>query len=231
MPPFKMYFFVSFIFFFVVNWKADSGMDKGSIRTKSDSLAVNNSAINDSLKQAFKASDIDKAFSFFIDSLQGENETLHDASISTGKIKNKKFIDKVRKRVKLIIQEKASRKLFFQKAIKYASWMLFLLMPIFALLLMMLHWRRKKYYVSHLVFAVNMHTFIFLILTIMLLITSDAKGYLFFLIPFYTVLSMKKFYNQPWGKTILKFFILTTLYNFVLLAAFISVFVISFGTF
>lgn len=231
MPPFKMYFFVSFIFFFVVNWKANSGMDSGGNVVQADSSAVYSSSIKDSIGGIIRATDADKTFSFLVDSLPEEIIGSPDSLSSESKINKKKLVTNIEKRLKQILQDKSARKLFFQKALKYSSWMLFLLMPVFALLLMMLHWRRKKYYVSHLVFAVNMHTFIFLVLTILLLIQFEAKGLLFLLIPFYTVLSMKKFYNQPWGKTILKFFILTALYNFVLLAAFVLVFVVSFGTY
>ena len=231
MPPFKMYFFVSFIFFFVVNWKADNGMEKNGSVILSDSTLAQNSMIEDSLNEVISVADVDKAFAFFADSTLNENDLLPDSLLSKSKINKKRLAINVKKRLKQIIQEESSKRLFFQKALKYSSWMLFLLMPIFALFLMMLHSRRKKYYVSHLVFSVNTHTLIFMILTIVLLIEFKSEGLLLLLIPFYTIRSMKKFYNQPWGKTIVKFFILTALYNFVLLAAFVLVFIISFGTF
>lgn len=224
-PPFKLYFFVSFIFFFVVNWKAESGMDGNNTLFSLGESEFIIEGERDSLRQEQLVQNKPENIVFNIDSLKVDKEhqqdSVHEAE-SIFSVNDQKL--------KEVFKDQSSRKLFVEKALKYSSWMLFLLMPLYALLLMLFHFRRQKYFVGHLVFAINTHTLFFLIFTIMLLIDFRFEWILMLLLAYYMVRSMKKFYKQPWGKAILKFFILTTLYNFVLLAAFVLVFVISVGT-
>lgn len=227
-PPFKLYFFVSFIFFFVVNWKTESGMDGKDVFLSSDSSMVTMSTVNDSIKSGMEEKGKNASFSFHLDSILSIQKEETDSFPSNEK---KGWFNLSEQKVKDILQEEGARKLFLSKALSYSSWMLFLLMPVYALLLMLLHYRRKSYFVSHLVFAINSHTLFFLIVTLLLLIQFEAQWIFLSLWVYYMLRSMKKFYNQSWGKAILKFFILTTLYNFVLLAAFVMVFIISLGTY
>jgi hypothetical protein len=47
------------------------------------------------------------------------------------------------------------------------SWSLFLLMPLYAFFLWVLFVKRQKYYLAHFIYAINQHTFLFLIFIIM----------------------------------------------------------------
>jgi hypothetical protein len=48
--------------------------------------------------------------------------------------------------------------------------MMFVLLPLFAVILRLAFWKNKKYYVEHLIYAIHLHCFIFLFYTIILLI-------------------------------------------------------------
>jgi len=54
--------------------------------------------------------------------------------------------------------------------------MMFVLLPLFALILMITFWRSKKYYVEHLIYAFHLHCFIFLFLSVLLILKMIAPA-------------------------------------------------------
>ena len=92
--------------------------------------------------------------------------------------------------------------------------MMFLLLPVAALQLKALYWRRKKLYIEHLIFSVHLHAFIFSILVFTVLL--DYKVVMWFVILSslaYLYLAMKYFYEQSHGKTFSKMLLLLTSYG------------------
>lgn len=96
---------------------------------------------------------------------------------------------------------------------------LFVLLPIFALLLAMFYWRRKEkfYFVDHLVFSLNIHTFFFAALLIAVGLAQIAsRGTIAWLLllsaALYLLLAMKRFYKQGWFWTGTKFVAVSSLY-------------------
>jgi len=101
--------------------------------------------------------------------------------------------------------------------------MMFVLLPLVALLLKFWYLFAKKYYVEHLIFALHNHSFLFVVLLIMMLANSFAgwqepseEGSLttavnvinvviWTWIPIYLFISLKRVYQQGWGLTILKY--------------------------
>jgi hypothetical protein len=94
----------------------------------------------------------------------------------------------------------------------------FVMMPLFALILKLLYARRKRFYVEHFVFALHVHSFAFLMMTLMLVLRwgwlNAVMGTWFVLALF---LAMKRVYGQGWFRTLLKFGILSWAYLFVLM--------------
>jgi hypothetical protein len=114
---------------------------------------------------------------------------------------------------------------FLQKT----STVVFLLLPVFALILKALYWRSRKYYAEHFVFSLHVHSFIFFVLSFVILplpwITRILAGihvppkYLLYVllacllaIPVYALLAQRRFYRQGWPKTVLKFGVLCAVY-------------------
>jgi hypothetical protein len=104
--------------------------------------------------------------------------------------------------------------------------MLFVSLPLFALMLRLLYVRRKQFfYVNHIVFSIHLYcgTFIIILAGIVLNSLADAVnlgtewiGFLFFLAGFfYWYKSMRNFYEQRRGKTILKYFLVLFLSIFI----------------
>ncbi len=106
----------------------------------------------------------------------------------------------------------------------YLPKMMFVMLPVFALLLKLLYLRRQRYYVGHLIFALNYHSFAFLVLLATTLATAllpttiggVINALLILYLHVYLFLSMYRVYNEPWGTTLLKFFVLYICYNTVL---------------
>jgi hypothetical protein len=116
--------------------------------------------------------------------------------------------------------------------------MMFLLLPVYALLLKLLYVRRNVLYVKHLVHGVHLHAFTFFLLTLLLLfsvifdplpgIYKWVQIIIFSLLMVYIYASMRRVYRQGWFKTLLKFGLLGFFYFFILVFFGISEAFISF---
>jgi hypothetical protein len=91
---------------------------------------------------------------------------------------------------------------------------MFVLLPAFALLLKVLYWRRL--YVHHLVYAIYLHSFVFILAAFVALpevfgwkIGTDVLSILLLWTPFYLFLGMRRFYGESRARTAVKFFALT----------------------
>lgn len=113
-----------------------------------------------------------------------------------------------------------------REAIGRLPTVMFLLLPVFALLLKLIYARRGWYYSEHLVFALHTHAFAFLVFFLMAVLLGLSGGadwarqlswILFFTIPLYFYLAQKKVFGQGWFKTALKALLLGWLYGFLLL--------------
>jgi len=99
--------------------------------------------------------------------------------------------------------------------------MLFVSLPLFALLLKLVYWRRKQfYYADHGVFAIHLYIFSFILLAAVFaldklddLIHNSLIGVVMFVLVltlfFYLYKAMRNFYGQKRGKTFLKFLLLS----------------------
>ncbi|HEX8392833.1 MAG TPA: DUF3667 domain-containing protein [Longimicrobium sp.] len=94
----------------------------------------------------------------------------------------------------------------------------FLMMPAFALILKVLYFRRKRFYVEHFVFALHVHAFAFLIFTVMLVgPTGWHNPMLQLWFAIYLYWAMKRVYGQGWLRTLIKFSVLGWTYMFLML--------------
>jgi hypothetical protein len=111
--------------------------------------------------------------------------------------------------------------------------MLFISLPILALLLKLLYIRRKQfYYVSHGIFAIHLYIFVFISLLVIFALSRinsqvnwSVFGFLSALLIFglfvYEYMALKNFYRQGWIKTFIKFLLLNILFLIVLTLIFV----------
>ncbi|HWD26049.1 MAG TPA: DUF3667 domain-containing protein [Rhizomicrobium sp.] len=112
---------------------------------------------------------------------------------------------------------------------------LFLLLPLYALLVGLFHIRRRKDYflVDHLVFSLSIHTFAFVVLTAAVLLGQLINGEIVVWlviggISLYIFLAMKHFYGQSWFLTSVKFVGISGIYViFFLMPALLAVLALS----
>ena len=101
---------------------------------------------------------------------------------------------------------------------------LFLLLPLYALLLAAFYWRqRKKFYlVDHLTFSLSVHTFTFVALIVaagLAQVLSGGLVFWFFLgsIGIYVLLSIRRFYRQSWFWSVVKTLCISGIYTILFL--------------
>jgi hypothetical protein len=97
---------------------------------------------------------------------------------------------------------------------------LFFLLPVYALLLAVFYWGKRKqfFFVDHLVFSLTQHTFLFVVLICAAAVAQIFSGswlaaVVMAVLSLYTFLSLKFFYGQGWWRTGLKFIGITSIYG------------------
>ena len=88
------------------------------------------------------------------------------------------------------------------------SRLMFILVPIFALLLKLLYRKRGGFYIQHLIFALHYHAFAFLLFTFMIGLyvigVSALTVPIAFVLPVYLFFAMKRVYGQSAARTLFK---------------------------
>jgi protein-S-isoprenylcysteine O-methyltransferase Ste14 len=112
--------------------------------------------------------------------------------------------------------------LFVETLIERFAQGMFLLMPLFAMLLKLLYIRTGRYYMQHLIFSIHFHAFVFLVILVItasrffhIPFISSLLSLLIFIIPLYLYLSMKRFYQQGFWPTFVKLNLLSISYGAV----------------
>ncbi len=118
----------------------------------------------------------------------------------------------------------------FFEALPY---MMFLILPIFAIFLKVFYAFSKRYYIEHLVFLLHNHAFMYMVMMLEIITEYIAEklrllenglassvatgleflaGLLFYWMFIYVLLAMKRFYHQGWVATIFKTILLAMIY-------------------
>lgn len=91
----------------------------------------------------------------------------------------------------------------------WLPWALVFLMPVFAGILRLTHWGKKRYYLNQLVFALHFHSFLFVMLTVFAFIVPMVDGGPAFAIfwwgtSLYLIIALKVGQQQGWVRAFLK---------------------------
>ncbi len=194
--PFKLYFFISFVLFFmltIIDVEIITFTNTPKKQTELSSPAPDSLQVRPSKPPADSLGTVDK--------LQ-------------------------RKILQKLAQQEDNIKQINTAVVKRLPQLLFLLMPVFALLLKLLYRRSAQFYLSHLIFSIHFHAFVFLVLIVRLLIyiVSDSKlsAVLLVLIPIYLFLSLKRVHSESLWMRLIKSFVLLLTY-FLILAVSLTV--------
>lgn len=115
----------------------------------------------------------------------------------------------------------------------YLKYISFILMPVYALVFKILYSRRNTFYIDHLVYTMHVQSFVYVLISLLLLIplfiTPSARTWwgdvAAIATGIYILISLKRIYQQSWGKTILKS-IIACLYIFFTTVFFIAGFML-----
>lgn len=135
-----------------------------------------------------------------------------------------------------------SPKLAVNKFFSLGPQMMFLLLPVFALLLKLLYIRSGRFYMEHLIIALYSHSFILQVGVVSILvgelqsfiswnwlanIVGGLEAAFLYWIPVYLFLCQKFYYQQGWVKTAVKFALVSLTYSLIFLSALLVVLALS----
>jgi hypothetical protein len=203
-PPIRLYLFISFVFFLVLSFASGSRHSEGKSEKQN---ALNFSFYSVSSKD-----------------LQGLNEAQVDSLMVARGIERtafKKYLALQLGRVSASGRAEVNHML-----IKGVSYMMFVLMPFFGLLLFLFYRKTKEYYLNCLVFSVHFHCFAFILFTIIALVGMLIDStYLIMASPFilaaYLWIALRAIYRQKRFVTALKIVVIGFMHLFGIVVAFL----------
>lgn len=221
-PPMRMYMFVSIVFFFLVQYTSsdeskdniikvdDTEQTASRIKFDAHPEQIDSIENNDSIKKntniTFNNFDKENIEKYKQEALDDTTVTEWEKQVVIGGLN---AVDK--------------KDLFFDKFLKNVSYVLFLLMPFFGLILALILWKSRMLYVKHLIFSINFHSFIFglssIVMALGLILPDSVSGYVLYLwwgIPLYLMFGIKRFYQRKYVGAFFKMLGSLFLYFFVI---------------
>ncbi|UOQ54394.1 DUF3667 domain-containing protein [Hymenobacter cellulosivorans] len=233
-PPIRLYVFISFVFFFLLSISikpsstrpAKELIQDARLRASADSVRRNterqgmivvtdgDSPLTASMGMTFNQAELLKLS-------QDPTPARLDSAIRSKKLEPT-FLRRtvLRQTVRTL---NVSPEDLTRKWLKNLPILMFFLMPLFALLLKGLYMRQRQYYLSHLIFSIHFHCFIFVLFILNLGITrfssEDSFDLVLMVLPaVYFFLALRNNFGQPVGKTLAKVLLMMVSYGLVLMA-------------
>lgn len=225
MPPFRLYFFVSAVFFLLLGYSGSR-----QIKDSFERMSVNKitpEAAKAGIADAGKRSILPEA-ALISDSV-ATNTTKPGININ---IKTRENDDQLNRRIGDILK---SPEQYISRFFTYVSWSYFFLMPVLGFYLWLMFRSQRKYYIPHLFFSINQHTMLFIVMTLVLLagmVFSDRQSspetYLMWVMPVYAVIAARQFYRNRWGSLLVRLTVAFLMYMFTVFLATGFVFYLAF---
>ena len=235
-PPFRIFIFVSFILFFVLQIYSNRGLTKildsslsnnENVRLDSVSMLVADSLIaelnNTPGIDSTKANNIISGINNGISGRSKSSRQLLDKlAVYFENQLNEETDTEKQARYREYIRMCRSPEDAWAKILKYMSWIFFFLLPVFALVLKLFYIRRGQNYIRHLIFSTHLHSFLFIDFFLIILLNMLFSNFpgeitllLFAVFPVYFIVALKKFYGQNIGKVFVKFLGISMIYNII----------------
>ena len=245
MQPFQFYVFVSFIFFLLLNIKTNQIISDTTLKLGNNK---NISAVLDSTQKALGADTAyvnlrpiasDTTLLKHLSKTQRDEQAVSSSVKKLQQMLQKKYDKPGNSNIEKRLLHNTIRlmnypEMFASKALRYFSWSLFFLMPIFAFWLWAFFHKTRRYYSGHLIYSLASLSTAFLFLIVMVAVKlifpgkqSAPENYLFLVIPVYLWIGLKKFYHRSVLNTTVKFFLLSFIYFVTSMVAMLIVFVLS----
>ncbi len=224
-PPFRLYLAASIVFFLALSIASSFGRDSGSALTfrTSDGTVIPTDSMTMPLSEAGRpilvvtAQDefaLSRGYRFFGISI----DTAQDTTFVYVNMLHARLTEAVAQRIRGLVGLPPSEiaQTIVPPMIERAPAAMFLLLPVFAGLLKLLYIRSGRFYVEHFVFGLHTHAFTFFVFTVMVLLPqSRIEAFLLLWVTVYYFLAMKTVYRQGIPLTLLKGFVLSIIYSFI----------------
>lgn len=233
--PISMYIFISILFFFL--FTANTNINKKGILK--ESAAEKATSAQAEAKKAEAVAD-KKTFQEIVSNATPAPPLANNISSNvkqgaTGKeeitfgefnIPLHTFNAKYRK----VKNDKVQFELFLNKLISHLPKVMFILLPLFALILKLVNIRSKKLYAEHLIYSIHVHSFLFLFGSILIILKwllpfvsnwTQVLGVLVML--WYIYRSMRNTYRSTRWRTVYKCMLLAFAYTFLLFLSSLAV--------
>jgi hypothetical protein len=179
-PPVRLYIFISFIFFFLLAFPAGGHSPADGSKKETTDVAITFYEISSAEVAGMNSAQLDSV--------------LQKHSIDTT-IVNRYVVHQLA-RIGC-----AGRGEFTHLLVKGISYMMFALMPVFAMVVYWLNRKKARYYIGTLVFSIHYHSMVFLLLFILAGITMIGVDTIVWLVPFiffpiYLFLALRRVYND-----------------------------------
>lgn len=235
LPPFRIYLICSFVFFltfqltdgggaFFVQMDADDARPARAVADSALAEAPDSvmAALPDTVLQDSVATPDTASLRAAMDSLYRRFPVMPDRM--QGRL--------TRRIMQLVGPEAEDRQavsqLIRRELMARAPIAVFFLVPAYALLLAIAYVRQRRFYVEHFIFALHVHSFAFLMFTGVRIFNTQWPGVVLFLWLFiYLYLALLHVYGQGWFKTLIKYFVVGTLYSLLLLITIVIVAVLA----
>ena len=224
--PIQLYFFVTTIFFLIMFslGKTDTKTAKNT-KINKDSIALGAVKYKETQQK-----DTTSNFSIIIPEISSVQYDSIQNTLPASK-KDNRFIHYFAKRYYQVLENKTDNfnEIFMEKFIHAIPKLFFILLPVFAFFLHLIFYKRKLFYVDHIIFSLHFHTVLFLVYGAGLLLSRIIKNDIFYsiinlaiviYIAIYLFLALKKVYPSHTFKLILKQF---SLFIFYLISFAISI--------
>jgi hypothetical protein len=229
-PPIRLYVFISFIFFLLLSLQ--SGKQKEFFTVKEEKFGTSKSAVHVGRQESSAPIVIamDSTTRRIVSKLKTTEQV--DSFLLASKIKPH-FMNRFAL-VQAVKLTNSSAGEFWHKFIKNVSLLMFVLMPVFGLLLHLALRRWKKHYVEFLMFSIHFHCFAFVLFSLYLIVLrfyeSDAPMLVIgALLLLYLALAMHRVYPQSWLKVAFKTVLVGFLYTFTMALCFLGTLFLSFA--
>ncbi|MAF83293.1 MAG: DUF3667 domain-containing protein [Gammaproteobacteria bacterium] len=211
LPPFRIYLILSFLFFIITSI---FGM----------SLDI---TVDESLPGKEQTSGIES-----VDSDEADNFSCQDIRLDgIGFLNGSDLEARVHEACEKIIQDSGDS--MSSALVDNFPMMMFFFIPLVALLMKFLYLLSRRKYVEHLLFLFHYHAYIFLILSVIVImglfsrllpsldwLTSSIAGLCIFYFPVYLLIAIKRVYGQSWLMTNIKYLLLLLGYAVTLFISF-----------
>jgi hypothetical protein len=215
MPPFRLYFFVSVVFFLLLGYSGSKQLKDNFQR-----LSVNNISADGESQILVAGAD---SMSVTKDKASETNDYQLPMPGININMKTSEDTGQLNQRIGDVLK---SPEQYLNRFFTYISWALFFLMPVLGFFLWLMFRFQRKYYIPHLFFAINQHSMLFILMIVVLLIglafpgrQSSPESYVLFVMPVYAIVGARQLYKNRWPGLLVRLSLAFFMYMFTVFVA------------